>query len=238
MKNNLILFAEIFTLISTLFLLFYFDNTIIQIIMVMCSLFIILKWVIAFRLIYNKINKKSQSYISQNKWHKITSVTKFYDNEILRLVKRDQEYFYKYVGGATSPGYIQLLEIDELYENGSYFIKGTPCIFDIKKSSLLKDGFEILKDDLRDTNTWPRTLDDAVKILEAEFGEKEIEKIKNLNYEEFEFQYLDLGQYIRNRFGLWAGNKDLITNIGCKSKSPDDISEIIIKEFYNYIINK
>jgi hypothetical protein len=61
---------------------------------------------------------------------------------------------------------------------------------------------------------WPKTVDEAVgKILQV-LNEKDKEKIKNyqnkwdmLNY------HMSLGMWIRNEFGLWKGNKELLVSI-------------------------
>lgn len=80
---------------------------------------------------------------------------------------------------------------------------------------------------------WPKTLEEAVAELKNEFGKEEIDKIKKMKRNEFDINYLFLGQYIRNQFGLWAGNKELLHNVLPNKPEPDNVSQIIIEKLFN-----
>ena len=60
--------------------------------------------------------------------------------------------------------------------------------------------------------------------------------IGNLTEEELSLLHINLGEYIRNEFGLWSGNKDLMVSC-CKIVNMDKIHEdtastIIIRELW------
>ena len=56
----------------------------------------------------------------------------------------------------------------------------------------------------------PKTVDQAVQKIEGQLPLKEKSYLANLEKEELVDLLPSLGEYIRNRFGLWTGNKDLI----------------------------
>ena len=72
-------------------------------------------------------------------------------------------------------------------------------------------------------SNWPKTIDEAAERLLTELSEKEKERLKNTPEDELIVFHFSLGIFVRNHFGLWAGNL-------CQSAMhPDDISSAIIK---------
>jgi hypothetical protein len=65
---------------------------------------------------------------------------------------------------------------------------------------------------------------------------KDKSTIANIAEVELSILHKTTGEYIRNEFGLWSGNKDLMTSccfIAKKDKvSEDEASSIIIKELW------
>ena len=88
-----------------------------------------------------------------------------------------------------------------------------------------------------DTTAVPKTVDQAVEILISNMPLRDKVIIANMKIEDLAALHLSLGNYIRNRFELWSGNKALLDS--CRSYSEiseihaDDASSIIITALWN-----
>jgi len=88
-----------------------------------------------------------------------------------------------------------------------------------------------------DTIELPKTVDEAVDILVPNMPLKDKVIIANMTKGELTSLHMTLGTYIRNRFGLWTGNKALLDS--CRSYSglddihTDDASSIIIRALWD-----
>ena len=75
--------------------------------------------------------------------------------------------------------------------------------------------------------TWPKTLEQAVDRLTNALSETDLELIRldNANID-----WYSIGQFIRNSFGLWGGNKSLLNSCGVSDHphAADEASGIII----------
>jgi hypothetical protein len=82
----------------------------------------------------------------------------------------------------------------------------------------------------------PKTVDQAVERLISELSFKDKTTIANMAEVELSVLHKTTGEYIRNEFGLWSGNKDLMTSCCFFAKrdkvSEDEASSIIIKELW------
>ena len=79
---------------------------------------------------------------------------------------------------------------------------------------------------------WPRTVDDALEILERILPLRDRVNIAGMDGDDVLDLHMTLGEWIRNNFGLWHGNYQLITNagvrIGSAITSADDASNVIV----------
>lgn len=76
---------------------------------------------------------------------------------------------------------------------------------------------------------WPKNLEDAIKIMASWFTNEETYGVLNSTYNYF---IGSVGQKLRNDFGLWNGNFELLLNIDPINPEADNVSEIIMKIFY------
>lgn len=82
---------------------------------------------------------------------------------------------------------------------------------------------------------WPETIEEAVEQLLSLMSEEDKHCLKKTPKKDLIMFHFSLGLYIRNNFGLWKGNRELLQYI---SKSdfpfvhPDDASMIIIEELW------
>lgn len=76
---------------------------------------------------------------------------------------------------------------------------------------------------------YPKTLQEAVNLLFSILSDETKEKLKKSPKENLSF--FGLGTYIRNEFGLWKGNKELLDS--CGVADPDDASSVIINALWD-----
>jgi hypothetical protein len=81
----------------------------------------------------------------------------------------------------------------------------------------------------------PRTVDQALSRLMSDLSLRDKTQMAKLKEEELVSLYFSLGEYIRNTFGLWSGNRELMescrTLSGMNELQEDDASTFIVKEF-------
>lgn len=77
-----------------------------------------------------------------------------------------------------------------------------------------------------------KTVDDVVDCLISSMNGEEIEEIKGMREEALVFLHFGLGDMIRNSFGLWSGNKDLLRACGSEDTNPDDASMVIVERIW------
>ena len=81
---------------------------------------------------------------------------------------------------------------------------------------------------------WPRTVEEAVDRLLSLMSEEDKQSLKNTPEKDLIMFHFGLGEHIRNEFGLWQGNTELLKS--CEKESnfvhPDSTSSIIIEELW------
>ncbi len=91
-------------------------------------------------------------------------------------------------------------------------------------------------DTKRKSSTLPKTVDQAVERLIDELSLKDRTTLGNLTEDELSLLHINLGEYIRNEFGLWSGNDDLMASCCTIAKMgkihEDEASSIIIRELW------
>ncbi len=91
-------------------------------------------------------------------------------------------------------------------------------------------------DEIKQSAKPPKTVDEAVKRLISDMPLKDKTIIANMAEVELSLLHANLGKYIRNEFGLWSGNKDLMASccfFAKKEKVQEDAaSSIIIDELW------
>jgi hypothetical protein len=91
-------------------------------------------------------------------------------------------------------------------------------------------------DEIKRSEPPPKTVDGAVKRLISDMSLKDRAIIANMAEVELSLLHSNLGEYIRNEFGLWSGNQDLMISCCFFAKKEkvhqDEASSIIIKELW------
>ena len=81
---------------------------------------------------------------------------------------------------------------------------------------------------------YPKTIQGAVRQLLLELPDWDKLAIKNTSFEGLDKFHLALGNYIRNEFGLWTKNRELLRDClpGANEPNPDDAPSVIIKSLW------
>jgi hypothetical protein len=75
--------------------------------------------------------------------------------------------------------------------------------------------------------SWPRTVEQAVTNIVASMSAEDKQKVRATKKEDLIQYHHGWGTGIRNGFGLWRGNRELLAD--CKSQHPDGASMVIIE---------
>jgi hypothetical protein len=85
---------------------------------------------------------------------------------------------------------------------------------------------------------WPRTVEESVDRLLSLMSEEDKQSLKNTSEKDLIMFHFGLGAYIRNEFGLWQGNTELLKS--CKKECifvhPDEFSSIIIEALWKRLL--
>ena len=81
-----------------------------------------------------------------------------------------------------------------------------------------------------EAHEFPRTVQEAVRLLQRLVPEPEQAKIAAMSEDELINLHFGLGMWIRNNLGLWEPSSVLVWATG--AAEPDDASTVIIKAFW------
>jgi hypothetical protein len=78
---------------------------------------------------------------------------------------------------------------------------------------------------------WPKTLDEAVKFCLLTMTAQEKSALKNTSEDNLIMFHFGWAMRIRNEFGMWAGNDELIRS--CGESEPDGASMAIVRAVWD-----
>jgi tetratricopeptide (TPR) repeat protein len=110
----------------------------------------------------------------------------------------------------------------------------------LKFDILIENKFNLLIDETNDKGTWPMTLDDSIKELIKLHDKSELKHISKMTWSEFQMEYNTVGgldQWVRNYFGLWRGNYDLLLDSKIDKINADSASLSILYHFWEYVVD-
>lgn len=84
---------------------------------------------------------------------------------------------------------------------------------------------------------YPKTVAESVDRLMEMLTEEELKKIAAMKEDDLILLHMGLGTHIRNSFGLWADNKELLGDCGGGFIHPDSASSVIIKALWEKLKN-
>lgn len=106
-----------------------------------------------------------------------------------------------------------------------------------KVEDLVQNRSSLLIDEANDKDDWPKTLSEAIKMLLEMYTDTELSDISQMSWSKFQmdFVFSGLDQWVRNYFGLWRGNYDLLLDSMIDKVDPDNTSIYILYHFWEYV---
>lgn len=104
-----------------------------------------------------------------------------------------------------------------------------PFLFPIRQVKL---ETEFTSEELKAPN-WPKSVEQAVEILANEMSQNDKTQFAQLCNRDLTQFHFGLGGNIRNRFGLWRGNSELMESTG--KDHPDEASMAILEGLLKYL---
>lgn len=81
----------------------------------------------------------------------------------------------------------------------------------------------------KDQKDWPQSLDEAVERLLDILPDEAIEQLREMPRYNVDHCHFALGMYLRDKFGLWRDNRELLKSCGSAYLDPDSASQVIIQ---------
>ncbi len=69
---------------------------------------------------------------------------------------------------------------------------------------------------------WPTTIEGAVYVLDLLLEDEDKQVLKKRSEDDLKKSHFGMAFYIRNHFGLWGGNKELLRSCGSDEMHPDE----------------
>ena len=88
-----------------------------------------------------------------------------------------------------------------------------------------------------ESKRWPKTVDDAVDLIIVHMSEEEKEELRSTSKEGSLMFHFELGMCIRNSFGLWEGNTELLESCRSAVMHADSASTVIIESTWERLLS-
>ncbi|MEX1013830.1 MAG: DUF6794 domain-containing protein [Candidatus Paceibacterota bacterium] len=169
------------------------------------------------------------------KWVPITNETTLHENDLINcweVIDEEKCLVVYRVLGPKSKYFEGMIPIREMSRAGKVLTKNERMTASVPFDHFIKNKSSLLVDKSYDQMNWPKSLNEAVSKLRSQFTEKQLLEIQQLSKEEFELRYLGVGSWIRNQFGLWRGNFNLLLDCDELNPEPDNVSNVILEKLW------
>jgi hypothetical protein len=133
------------------------------------------------------------------------------------------------------------ITVQKMAVNGEPLKVEQRIVTTFKFEDLVNNKSSLLIDETNDKDDWPKTLPDAIKQLLEIYDESELDSISRMSWSEFQMKYFltygGLDQWVRNNFGLWRGNYDLLLDSKIDKIDADNASISILYHFWEYVVD-
>jgi hypothetical protein len=77
-------------------------------------------------------------------------------------------------------------------------------------------------------------VDEAAAWLALHLNAEEVRRLARMSQDDLSSLHYELGVFIRNSFGMWGGNRDLLEACGSPAMHPDSASAILIESVWTF----
>ena len=92
-----------------------------------------------------------------------------------------------------------------------------------------------MREDNETLKNWPETLQETVRNILSVVSEEDKARIKNTQERKLMSFHQGWGTGIRNDFGLWKDNYQLLESCGSRNMHRDDVSMVIIEAVWKAV---
>jgi hypothetical protein len=77
-------------------------------------------------------------------------------------------------------------------------------------------------------------VDEAAAWLALHLNAEEVRRLARMSQDDLSSLHYELGVFIRNSFGMWGDNRDLLESCGSPAMHPDSASAILIESVWTF----
>lgn len=130
--------------------------------------------------------------------------------------------------------------LQKMAVNWKVLLKDQRVLYEYSIKTLIENEFIYLYNEIDNKMNWPKTLDKAIQKLCELHDDEQLNSISHLSWNEFYNKDIDtlggLSRWIRNNFGLWEGNFDLLLDCKIDDIDADNASISILYHFWEYVV--
>jgi hypothetical protein len=129
--------------------------------------------------------------------------------------------------------------VRRMAKNGKVLPQNERTLFNYSLSFLIKKNAKFNYEITNEKESWPKNMDEAIKIIHDSMEENQLEEIRQLTWKQFIDKYNSFGGlplWIRNNFGLWRGNFELLLNCKIDDIDADNASMSILYHFWEFMV--
>lgn len=170
-------------------------------------------------------------------WVAITPTTNLKEKDIIACWEYLNGEKHSYIQHLITDIKDNLISTEKIIASGLPFKKEKRTKHTFSVDTLV-NKFRLLQDKTNDRRNWPTNLEEAITKLEITLNKNDLKKIRQLSWDEFQKTFFGLGEWIRNNFGLWRGNVDLLLSCNLDTPDADGASYYILYHFWEYVTKK
>lgn len=168
------------------------------------------------------------------RWIKMWPDCAVYPGIFIRQFVNNKELRYKVIGPALIDGFI---EIEELPSKYHFLLSSSLTRHNVSINLMLENRWEIFIEGLDPETVFPVSKQEAFSMLDKLLSPQVKSQITSMTKDAFvNGNHFNLGLYIRNNFGLYLGNIALIKDLNAVGLDAEEISSILLTQFYYHLI--
>ncbi|WKZ71134.1 MAG: hypothetical protein QY331_07700 [Melioribacteraceae bacterium] len=180
------------------------------------------------------------SHANDTEWIPITMETTLRENDVVSNIElkdgKEELIIWRLLTIEDSP-FPGLIPLRSIMRSGVAIDPKDRREMGVVKEYFVENNFSLLVGKSDNENDWPVSLIEAVELLKSKLTVEQQDEIRNYKQDDLIDLHFSLGLWIRNTFGLHGGNKQLLMDCSPDKPEPDNVSGIIIEEFWKSLQN-
>jgi hypothetical protein len=168
----------------------------------------------------------------------ITNETVLHENDLVsaqQIIDGNECFCTWQVLGTEHDFFEGMIPLKEVARDGRALEKHSQVIISLSIEFIIENGFRVLVDKSNDHEYWPKTKEEAFEKLIPLLSEEALMEIASISLDDFLMEYCTIGSWIRNYFGLWRGNYQLLLDCDSENPEADNVSTVILSELWHFL---